>query len=94
MKEGSASLDDFIVSAAAAFEYPLETGWKPPVRAELEINFRRAAGVAEFTLRGRRGAGAFVAAADQRADHYRTLVRRNRSVRRLYARANEDSCGA
>ena len=43
-------LDAFIVSAAAALGLPLEEGWKPAVRANLEVTLRHAAAVTEFPL--------------------------------------------
>lgn len=43
-------LDQFIESAAAALELPLEDAWKPAVKAHLEVTLRHAATVTEFKL--------------------------------------------
>ena len=45
-----AALDDLIVAAAAALGLPLEEGWKPAVKANLEVTLRHAAMVDEFKL--------------------------------------------
>jgi hypothetical protein len=44
------SLDDYIAAAARALAVPIEPGWKPAVRANLEVTLRLAALVAEFPL--------------------------------------------
>jgi 1-carboxybiuret hydrolase subunit AtzG-like len=44
------SLDEFVVSAAAALGLPLEEAWKPAVKANLEVTLRHAATVTEFKL--------------------------------------------
>jgi hypothetical protein len=44
------TLDDFIVSAAAALGLPLEEAWKPAVKANLDVTLRHATTVAEFKL--------------------------------------------
>jgi hypothetical protein len=46
----SASLDDFIVAAAAALGLPLKEAWNPAVKANLEVTLRHAASVSEFEL--------------------------------------------
>jgi hypothetical protein len=43
-------LDDFIDAAAAALDLPLDTAWKPAVKANLEVSLRLAGVVAEFAL--------------------------------------------
>jgi len=43
-------LDDFIESAAAALELPLEPDWKPAVKANLAVTLKHAAAVTEFKL--------------------------------------------
>lgn len=45
-----ASLDEFIVAAAAALSLPLEQAWKPAVKANLEVTLRHAAMVTAFKL--------------------------------------------
>ncbi len=45
-----AALDDLIVAAAAALGLPLEEGWKPAVKANLDVTLRHAAMVDEFKL--------------------------------------------
>ena len=43
-------LDDFIEAAAAALDLPLEAGWRPAVKANLEVTLRHATTVAELKL--------------------------------------------
>ncbi len=43
-------LDSLIEVAVAALALPLEPGWKPAVRAHLEVTFRLARLVEEFEL--------------------------------------------
>ena len=43
-------LDGFVEAAARALALPLEPQWLPAIRANLEVNLRMAAFVAEFTL--------------------------------------------
>ena len=45
-----AALDEFIVTAAAALDLPLEDAWRPAVKANLEVTLRHAAAVADFKL--------------------------------------------
>jgi hypothetical protein len=44
------ALDDYIDAAARVLALPIEPGWKPAVRANLELTVRLAALVAEFPL--------------------------------------------
>jgi hypothetical protein len=44
------ALDDFIEAAARALELPLEPGWKPSVKANLDVTLKQAALVTEFEL--------------------------------------------
>jgi hypothetical protein len=44
------SLDDFVMSAAAALGLPLQEAWKPSVKANLDVTLKHAASVAEFKL--------------------------------------------
>ena len=46
----ASSLDDFITSAAAALDLPLEPAWLPAVRANLEVSLKLGNMVAEFPL--------------------------------------------
>ena len=48
--KNSDSLDTYIASAAAALGIPIEPGWKPTVRANLDVTFKLAALVAEKEL--------------------------------------------
>lgn len=43
-------LDDYIAAASAALELPVEAGWQPSVKANLEVSLRLANLVAEFPL--------------------------------------------
>jgi hypothetical protein len=43
-------LDDYIDAVAKALALPVEDGWRPAVRANLEISLRLARLVDEFTL--------------------------------------------
>ena len=43
-------LDDFIASAAAALNLPLQPEWQPAIKANLEVTLKHAAMVAEFEL--------------------------------------------
>ena len=45
-----ATLDDFIVAAAAALKLPLDEAWKPAVKANLAVTLKHAATVEEFKL--------------------------------------------
>ena len=45
-----ATLDDFIVSAAAALNLPLKPEWQAAVKANLEVTLKHAGTVAEFEL--------------------------------------------
>jgi len=45
-----AALDDYIVSAAAALDLPLDEAWKPAVKANLEVTLGHAGAVADFKL--------------------------------------------
>jgi 1-carboxybiuret hydrolase subunit AtzG-like len=45
-----ASLDDFLVAAAAALDLPLEDAWKPAVKANLAVTLKHAATVTDFKL--------------------------------------------
>jgi len=45
-----ASIDDYIASVAKALALPIEDGWKPAVRANLEVSLRLAKLVDEFPL--------------------------------------------
>ena len=46
----SENLDSYIDSAAQALGLAVEPGWKPGIRANLEVTFRLAALVAEQAL--------------------------------------------
>jgi hypothetical protein len=43
-------LNDFIDAAARALDLPIETAWKPAIRANLEVTLRLAALVSSFAL--------------------------------------------
>ena len=43
-------LDDYIDAVARALALPIEDGWRPAVRANLEISLRLARLVDEFSL--------------------------------------------
>jgi len=43
-------LDDFIASAAAALQLPLEPEWQGAIKANLEVTLKHARLVAEFPL--------------------------------------------
>jgi hypothetical protein len=43
-------LDDYIDAVAKALALPIEDGWKPAVRANLEVSLRLARLVDEFLL--------------------------------------------
>lgn len=43
-------LDDFITAAAAALDLPLEEGWRPAIKTNLEVTLKLANLVAEFPL--------------------------------------------
>ncbi|KWV58767.1 hypothetical protein AS156_03195 [Bradyrhizobium macuxiense] len=43
-------LDDYIDAAARAMALPLEDGWRPAVRANLDVSLRLARLVDEFPL--------------------------------------------
>jgi hypothetical protein len=43
-------LDEFIEAAARVLEIPLDPGWKPAVKSNLEVTLKHAAAVAEFDL--------------------------------------------
>jgi hypothetical protein len=43
-------LDDYIDSAANLLALPIEAGWKPAVRANLEVSLRLARMVDQFAL--------------------------------------------
>jgi Protein of unknown function (DUF4089) len=43
-------LDGFVAAAARALALPVEPQWLPAIRANLEVNLRLAAFVAEFVL--------------------------------------------
>jgi Protein of unknown function (DUF4089) len=43
-------LDVFIEAAARVLEIPLDPGWKPAVKSNLEVTLKHAAAVAEFDL--------------------------------------------
>ena len=43
-------LDDYIDAVAKALALPVEDGWRPAVRANLEVSLRLARLVDEFTL--------------------------------------------
>ena len=43
-------LDGFVAAAARALALPVEPQWLPAIRANLEVNLRMAAFVAEFAL--------------------------------------------
>ncbi len=45
-----ASIDDYIASVAKALALPVEDGWKPAVRTNLEVSLRLAKLVDEFPL--------------------------------------------
>ena len=47
---GSDPLDDYIDAVAKALALPIEDGWRPAVRANLEVSLRLARLVDEFTL--------------------------------------------
>lgn len=44
------TLDDFITTAAAALDLPLDPAWRPAVKANLVVTFQHAANVADFPL--------------------------------------------
>jgi hypothetical protein len=44
------SLDHFIGAAAHALALPVETAWKPAIKANLEVTLRLAASFADFPL--------------------------------------------
>jgi len=44
------TLDDYIDAVAGALALPLEEGWRPAVRANLEVSLRLARLVDEFLL--------------------------------------------
>lgn len=44
------TLDDFITTAAAALDLPLDSAWKPAVKANLVVTLQHAANVAGFPL--------------------------------------------
>jgi hypothetical protein len=43
-------LDDFIVASAQTLGLPMEPGWLPAVRANLDVTLKHATLVAEFEL--------------------------------------------
>ena len=43
-------IDDYIASVGKALALPIEEGWKPAVRANLEVSLRMARLVDEFPL--------------------------------------------
>jgi Protein of unknown function (DUF4089) len=43
-------LDDYILAVAKALALPVEDGWRPAVRANLEVSLRLARLVDEFEL--------------------------------------------
>lgn len=43
-------LDDFIATAVAALDLPLEPDWQPAVKANLAVTLKHAAFVGEFVL--------------------------------------------
>jgi hypothetical protein len=43
-------LDDYIDAVSKALAMPVEAGWKPAVKANLEVSLRLARLVDEFTL--------------------------------------------
>jgi 1-carboxybiuret hydrolase subunit AtzG-like len=43
-------LEDFVDAAARALDLPLETAWKPAIKANLEVTLRLAALFADFPL--------------------------------------------
>jgi hypothetical protein len=47
---GSDPLDDYIDAVAKALALPVEDGWRPAVRTNLEVSLRLARLVDEFTL--------------------------------------------
>jgi hypothetical protein len=47
---GAESLDDYIDAVAQALALPLDEGWRPAVRANLEVSLRMARMVDEFGL--------------------------------------------
>ncbi|HEY3678406.1 MAG TPA: DUF4089 domain-containing protein [Bradyrhizobium sp.] len=47
---GSDPLDHYIDAVAKALALPVEDGWRPAVRANLEVSLRLARLVDEFTL--------------------------------------------
>jgi hypothetical protein len=46
----SDSLDDYIDAVATALALPIEDGWRPAVKANLEVSLRLARLVDEFAL--------------------------------------------
>jgi hypothetical protein len=50
MSTAPESLDDFIESAAHALALPLESSWRPAIRANLDVTLKQAALVMEFSL--------------------------------------------
>ncbi len=46
----SPPLDDFIATAAATLDLPLDPAWQASIKANLEVTLRHAATVAEFPL--------------------------------------------
>jgi hypothetical protein len=46
----SAALDELIAAAASVLALPVEPQWLPAIKANLEVNLRMAAFVAEFAL--------------------------------------------
>ena len=46
----SRPLDDYIDAVAKALALPIEDGWRPAVRANLEVSLRLARLVDEFSL--------------------------------------------
>ena len=43
-------LDDYIDAVAKALALPIETGWKPAIRANLDVTLKMARTVQEFPL--------------------------------------------
>jgi hypothetical protein len=43
-------LEDFIAAATAALQLPLEPGWQPTVKANLDVTLKHANFVAEYAL--------------------------------------------
>lgn len=46
----SPELDEFITASARVLALPVEAAWYPTIRSNLEVTFRLAALVAEFSL--------------------------------------------